>query len=178
MAGTYWGEAKAPVPADAPQAAREKTWAGSIILVVLIIAVAGVSGYVMYRQTEAQEQMRKQAQLALELERNQRALLDYVLTGNPDDVAALKRGSGDIHALIQDLSASTTDADIKSELHQLAEHEDQWNAKFAMPVIAKREQIDEGKGTLAELQIFFLQQDPGEWSGLVSAPGRWFLKPL
>src|SRR6202046_5642662 len=40
---------------------------------------------------------------------------------------------------------------------------------FAKPMIAKRHQVDGGDATVSDLQIFYLQQNPGSWMNKTSS---------
>ncbi|HTK96093.1 MAG TPA: methyl-accepting chemotaxis protein, partial [Terriglobales bacterium] len=51
----------------------------------------------------------------------------------------------------------------KSALSRVRELEQKWNSEFATPLINKRKDVDAGNATVAELQIFYLQQDPASW---------------
>src|SRR6266850_1341477 len=57
-----------------------------------------------------------------------------------------------------------------ASLDKLQSAEREWLAKFANPVIEKRKQVDSGNATVAELQIFYLQQDPGQWLDALNTP--------
>jgi methyl-accepting chemotaxis protein len=58
---------------------------------------------------------------------------------------------------------SADQAAVKAALIKLKDAEASWAQSFAAPLVEKRKQVDAGNTTVAELQIFYLQQDPGSW---------------
>src|SRR3954464_4823135 len=100
---------------------------------------------------------------------NNLALNSYLLSGSPDEVK--KIGDGDTRLLDKiDHFKDKVNSEQHSSLEKLQSAEREWMSKFANPVIEKRKQVDGGNATVAELQIFYLQQDPGTWLEKLNTP--------
>jgi methyl-accepting chemotaxis protein len=100
---------------------------------------------------------------------NNLALNSYLLSGSPDEVK--KIADGDLRLLDRiDHFKDKVNAEQHASLDKLQSAEREWMAKFANPVIEKRKQVDGGNATVAELQIFYLQQDPGLWLDTLNGP--------
>jgi methyl-accepting chemotaxis protein len=65
---------------------------------------------------------------------------------------------------------SSDQASVKSSLLKLQAAEAAWAKDFAAPLVEKRKQVDAGNQTVAELQIFYLQQNPGSWLKISKDP--------
>jgi len=170
----YFGTQLAP-PVSSPSGGPSKN---PVVLVLIVGVMLGICGFIVYRQIQAEEAIKAQARLALELSTNERTLHNYLFSGDPGEIESLKQRRLRIHSLIAAMSSSTSEPALKQELRELASHEDEWNSKFAEPLITKRKEVDAGKVRLAELQIFYLQQDPSQWSDSISVPQRWFFEPF
>ena len=100
---------------------------------------------------------------------NNLALNSYLLSGSPDEVK--KIADGDLRLLDKiDHFKDRVNSEQHASLDKLQSAEREWMAKFANPVIEKRKQVDGGNATVAELQIFYLQQDPGLWLDTLNTP--------
>src|SRR5882724_4577235 len=100
---------------------------------------------------------------------NNLALNSYLLSGSPDEVK--KIADGDLRLLDKiDRFKDKVNTEQHASLDKLQSAEREWLAKFANPVIEKRKQVDSGNATVAELQIFYLQQDPGQWLDALNTP--------
>jgi methyl-accepting chemotaxis protein len=136
------------------------------VLVLLLVAnlLAGL------KQTSA----RKQATMALEGVRtvesvryqimlNRLDLNNFLLSGDPRDEDRVNKGLQTMSDLIKNgQSQAGTDA-LRSALLQVESTETSWADNFAKPLLAKRHQVDSGDATVSDLQIFYLQKDPGSW---------------
>src|SRR3954466_9311104 len=100
---------------------------------------------------------------------NNLALNSYLLSGSPDEVK--KIADGDTRLLDRiDRFKDKVNSEQHNALDKLQTAERDWMLNFANPVIEKRKQVDNGNATVAELQIFYLQQDPGTWLETLNTP--------
>ena len=51
----------------------------------------------------------------------------------------------------------------RASIGQVRQLEEMWRDNFAAPLILKRKEVDAGNATVAEMQIFYLQQNPAQW---------------
>jgi len=103
------------------------------------------------------------------LTQNNLALNSYLLSGSPDEVKKIADGDTRLNDKI-DHFKDKVNSEQHASLDKLQSAEREWMAKFANPVIEKRKQVDGGNATVAELQIFYLQQDPGQWLDTLNTP--------
>jgi methyl-accepting chemotaxis protein len=100
---------------------------------------------------------------------NNLALNSYLLSGSPDEVKKISDGDSRLLDRI-DHFKDKVNSEQHASLDKLQSAERDWMSKFANPVIEKRKQVDNGNATVAELQIFYLQQDPGTWLETLNTP--------
>jgi methyl-accepting chemotaxis protein len=141
-----------------------------VALFALIFAVNFVSMMTARSaQTKASDLFKGQratAQVGFQLMQNRQFLGNYLLSGDTREADAMRKGVENLQKTLQDTINQMTDADqqqVKASLTRLKDAEAAWNTGFAEPLVEKRKQVDAGNTTVAELQIFYLQQDPGSW---------------
>ena len=100
---------------------------------------------------------------------NNLALNSYLLSGSPDEVKKITDGDTRLLDRI-DRFKDKVNSEQHNALDKLQTAERDWMLNFANPVIEKRKQVDNGNATVAELQIFYLQQDPGTWLDKLNTP--------
>src|SRR5690349_4152994 len=115
------------------------------------------------------EVLRETSALQYELSQNQIHLDNYLLSGDPAEADKVVSGASHLDEAIHETKARATDEE-KVPLDRLNEAEHEWLERFARPLMEKRKQVDSGNSTVAELQIFYLQQNPGDWLKSVKDP--------
>jgi methyl-accepting chemotaxis protein len=93
---------------------------------------------------------------------NQLSLRSYLLSGVPDDEHQMTAGFEKERELLHKAEASAItreQADLIEKLHTV---NDDFESSIARPLIEKRKQVDSGNATVAELQVFYLNQHPSE----------------
>jgi methyl-accepting chemotaxis protein len=141
-----------------------------VALFALIFAVNFVS---MMASRSAQgktahlfEHQRATAEIGFQMMQNRQYLGNYLLSGDTREADHMNEGVQKLQRKLQDTINEMDSADqasVKSALSKLKEAEAAWAQSFAAPLVEKRKQVDAGNTTVAELQIFYLQQDPGSW---------------
>ncbi len=99
--------------------------------------------------------------LIFSIERNHQRLDEYLLSGDRGAADDVDRGQQEILHQISDLSKRAPGA--RDTLQRLQETEQAWYSQFAQPVMKQRSNVDSGNQTVAQLQIFYMEQDPGLW---------------
>src|SRR4051812_13156966 len=95
---------------------------------------------------------------------NRQLLSNYLLSGASGEASTLGEGLSKLQDLISKTSEKT-DSDLeKSTLSRLSDAERDWDNNFAKALVEKRKQVDAGNATVSELQIQYLQLDPGSWT--------------
>lgn len=99
--------------------------------------------------------------LIFSIERNHQRLDEYLLSGDKSAALDVDRGQLEILRQISQLSQRAPRA--RDTLRRLQETEQAWYSQFAQPVMKQRANVDSGNQTVAQLQIFYMEQDPGLW---------------
>src|SRR5215471_14766807 len=98
---------------------------------------------------------------------NRMHLRNFLLNGDNRESAMLTSGMADMNKLIDKTeSTSNTLSESRDRAKNLLEviraNERDWADNFAAPLADKRRQVDSGSATVSELQIAYLQANPGQ----------------
>jgi methyl-accepting chemotaxis protein len=97
---------------------------------------------------------------------NRLHLSNYLLSGDGRELDAVHQGLTRLQNQLRIArEASSSDAQ-RNAFDHLTDAEREWEERFMVPVIEKRKEVDAGKTTVADLQVFYLQQDPERWMRL------------
>jgi methyl-accepting chemotaxis protein len=94
---------------------------------------------------------------------NRLDLNNFLLSGDPRDEEKVSKGLMTMAELVKRGEAQSATESLRSGLLQVESLETNWADNFAKPLLAKRHQVDSGDATVSDLQIFYLQKDPGSW---------------
>jgi methyl-accepting chemotaxis protein len=151
----------------------KKLYVGFGVVLALLILLAGISFVAMGKAQSAQEktarlfeQQRLSADIGFQMMQNRQYLGNYLLTGIGDEAKSLQNGMDNLQKSIEMATAKSNSSDdqaFKSALEQLKDAEVAWKSGFVEPVVEKRKQVDAGNSTVGELQIFYIEKDPGAW---------------
>ena len=143
------------------------------VMVALFVLILGVNSISMWASRSAQnktahlfEHQRKTAEIGFQMMQNRQFLGNYLLSGDTREADHMTEGVQKLQRTLQDTINEMDSADqasVKSSLSKLKDAEAAWAQNFAAPLVEKRKQVDAGNTTVAELQIFYLQQDPASW---------------
>ncbi|MGH8459323.1 MAG: HAMP domain-containing protein, partial [Nevskiales bacterium] len=112
---------------------------------------------------QALETMRKAEAVRFQMMQNRLYLANYLQSGDTREVSALNAGVSGLRELLGQVSQAGGSEQQRAAFGRVRDAEAQWQDSFAKPLIEKRKQVDEGNATVADLQIFYLEQDPAEW---------------
>jgi methyl-accepting chemotaxis protein len=155
--------------------AKKLYWGfGSTVAIVIVLALVNDGAlereHTAKKNTERSFQLlRDTSALQYELSENQIHLNNYLLSGDSSEAEKVLSGVTRLEDAIRRTEVNAT-ADEKVPLERLSDAERDWNDQFARPLIDKRKQVDAGNSTVAELQIFYLQQNPADWLKKVREP--------
>jgi methyl-accepting chemotaxis protein len=90
-------------------------------------------------------------------------LNNFLLSGDPRDEERVNKGMTDLNDFIKRGQAQAANDAVRTALIQVDSTQASWADNFAKPLLAKRHQVDSGDATVSDLQIFYLQKDPGSW---------------
>src|SRR5256885_2898967 len=144
---------------------------GGILGLLLLLSV--VNGLAMRSSRAAQDktahlftQQRLASDISFQMMQNRQFLGSYLLSGDTREADNLAAGTDKLQKSLEEAIPRLTAADeqgIRLSLIQIKDAEAAWLINFANPLLDKRKQVDAGNTTVAELQIFYLQLDPGSW---------------
>ncbi len=141
---------------------------GSILGIVVVLFVVNILA-VRWEQSssaaaaQALETLRKAEAVRFQMMQNRLYLANYLQSGDTREVSAMNAGATTLRELLGEVSSRGGSEQQRAAFVRVREAEAQWTENFAKPLLEKRKQVDEGNATVADLQIFYLQQDPGEW---------------
>ena len=147
---------------------------GGMVVMVTVLALVNLGALLREHAAKKNTErsfllLRETSALQYELSQNQIHLSNYLLSGDASEADKVLRGASKVDEEIQGTEGKTT-AEERVPLERLNDAERDWIEHFARPLIEKRKQVDSGNGTVAELQIFYLQQNPTEWLKKVKDP--------
>ncbi|MCU1284357.1 MAG: methyl-accepting chemotaxis sensory transducer [Acidobacteriales bacterium] len=141
---------------------------GAVLGLVGLVSI--ITWTVMAYDRSAKEKMatlfdvqRATADIGFQMMQNRQNLGNYLLSGDTRAAEEMTKGSHELDARLDKVIAQAQDVEIKADLTRIKDAEQRWKTGFADPLVDKRKQVDSGNSTVAELQIFYLQQDPNEW---------------
>ena len=138
-------------------------------MIALVVLVAFVNLLALGRERTARkntersvELMQATSNIRFLLMQNRLYLSNYLLSGDSHEADQLETGVTNLVNTVQDAQKDASEQE-RVALQRVLEAEKEWHTNFAGPLIQKRRQVDSGNATVAELQIYYLQQNPTEW---------------
>jgi len=141
---------------------------GAVLAILLILFVVSLSAILRERQEQSDATAALAAVQVIESVRyqimqNRLALADYLLSGDSHEREGVTQGISDLDDTFRNAQRSASDPILNDALDRVQKNEHDWSEQFANPLIEKRQQVDAGNATVSELQVFYLQKDPGSW---------------
>lgn len=109
------------------------------------------------------ESVRVAETVRYQIMQNRLNLNSFLLSGDPRDEDKVNRGFTDLNDIIKRGQAQANNDLLRTALIQVESTEASWADNFAKPLLAKRHQVDSGRATASDLQVFYLQRDPATW---------------
>src|SRR5580704_935737 len=141
---------------------------GAILAIMFCLFIINL--FTVRREYTAQDTVRATLSVVQTIENvrfqmmeNRLYLGNYLLSGDLRDEDRTNKGVATLFAQLKDSESKASDQTLRNALSQVEEAEHNWNENFAKPMIAKRHQVDSGDTTVSDLQIYYLQHDPGSW---------------
>jgi methyl-accepting chemotaxis protein len=138
-------------------------------MIALVVLVAFVNLLALGRERTARkntehsvELMQATSNIRFLLMQNRLYLSNYLLSGDSHEADQLETGVTNLINAVQDAQKKASEQE-RVALERVLDAEKEWHTNFATPLIQKRKQVDSGNATVAELQIYYLQQNPTEW---------------
>src|SRR5450755_1163677 len=141
---------------------------GSVLVILVLLLVVNLFAGLRERSarldaSNALESVRTIEAVRYQIMLNRLSLNNYLLSGDPRDEERVNKGLNDISEAIKHGQSQAAANSLRTALSQVEINENNWADNFAKPLLAKRHQVDSGDSTVSDLQIFYLQKDPGSW---------------
>ena len=141
---------------------------GGILATVVLLAVVILLAVYREHDTKAAAQRsmdmtQATSMVRFEMMQNRLHLQNYLLSGDTRDVDKMNEGVRRLTEALRRAQGLVNDDQQRASLEKVQQFEQSWSTDFATPLVEKRRQVDSGNATVAELQIFYLQKDPGSW---------------
>ncbi len=141
----------------------------ALIGTLVLLCVANI--FAVLREHEARATSDKATQVArlgeevrYQLMQNRLHLSNYLLSGDGRELEAVESGILKLQNDLHVAEAGALNEAQRTSLGRLHDSEHNWEESFLRPMLAKRKDVDDGKTTVADLQIFYLQQNPDRWT--------------
>ena len=140
------------------------------IILATVIVLFFVTLVAVQREHSAKAAAAQAMQLAdnadkvrFQIMQNRLYLSNYLLSGDSREVQRMNEGVQQLRDELQSCLKLATSEEQRSAIQSVQKNEDAWVSDFAEPMLQKRKQVDSGNATVADLQIYYLQKDPGAW---------------
>jgi methyl-accepting chemotaxis protein len=152
--------------------AGKLNWGFGLILgVVFILSVIDIIAVLHEQGTKdtyntAIEMGKQMSDLKQVMMNNRLHLRNFLLNGDSRESDLLTKGVDEVDLTVSKIEGTISHLDQHERAKQLLEEvrsmEKEWSGNFAAPLMDKRRQVDGGSATVAELQITYLQANPGQ----------------
>jgi len=149
---------------------RKKLYLSFTGILTAVVILAVVILFAVYREHETKSAAQRSMDMTqatsmvrFELMQNRLHLQNYLLSGDTRDVEKMNEGVRRLGEALHRAQGLVNNDQQGTSLEKVQQFEQSWSTEFAGPLIEKRRQVDSGNATVAELQIFYLQKDPGSW---------------
>jgi methyl-accepting chemotaxis protein len=141
---------------------------GSVVAVMICLFILNTTAMLRERSARvaasaARENTRLVELIRFQIMQNHLFLRSYLLSGDEDEEKNAEKGISDLSGLFQKVRQANGAEILRGSLEQTEALQRDWTDNFAKPLIAKRRQVDAGNATVGDLQVFYLQKDPGQW---------------
>ena len=141
------------------------------LVLALVVMLCVVNLIAVQREHESRAASARAAQAArtsevvrYQLMQNRLHLSNYLLSGDERELKTVEDGVAKLASCIDVAIENALNDSQRSALTRLRDSEHEWQDNFMRPLIARRKDVDNGKATVAELQIFYLQENPNQWT--------------
>ena len=137
---------------------------GVLVALLLVNIVAGFKESSARKEASgALESVRTIESVRYQIMLNRLNLNNFLLSGDPRDEDKVTKGFQELTDVMKRGESQAGNELLRTALVQVEGTESSWSDNFAKPLLAKRHQVDSGDATVSDLQIFYLQKDPGSW---------------
>src|SRR5690348_11885991 len=143
---------------------------GAVLLLVLIVFVVNLSA--IFREHSVRDKAASTtasveiiSSVRYQMMEARLDLRNFLLSGDTRVETKMNKQEADLMDYLAKSEANTDTDVLRNALTDVGATEEDWNQNFAQPLIAKRHQVDAGNATVADLQVFYLEKNPGSYVG-------------
>ncbi len=141
---------------------------GVILATVLVLLAINLIAVQREHETKAAAQRsidmtEATSSVRFQMMQNRLHLQNYLLSGDTRDVEKMTEGEHQLSEALHHAQELANSPQQRSSLEKVQASEQAWGSEFADPLVDKRQAVDSGNATVAELQIFYLQKGPNSW---------------
>ena len=133
------------------------------IILAMVVMLFFVTWYVVHREHDTKATAAMGMQVRSQIMQNQLYLSNYLLSGDSREVERMNAGVNELRENIASYMKLVNSDEQRTAIEGVQKKADAWVTEFAQPMLEKRKQVDSGNATVADLQIYYLQKDPGAW---------------
>ena len=142
---------------------------GLILILVVVLCIVNISAVQREHQARtAAERAAAAARLGetvrYQLMQNRLHLSNYLLSGDESELNAAEDGVSKLQIALHAAKESSLNEAQGAAFSRLHDTEHDWEDNFMRPLVGKRKEVDGGKITVADLQVYYLQQNPNRWT--------------
>jgi len=141
---------------------------GAILALVLLLFFVNTLAALREQRTRREstrslEMAQATEALRFQMMQNRLYLGNYLLSGDTREAERMNAGMDHFGILIKNAQNKALSDQERQAIARVQTLERNWRDNFAAPLLMKRKDVDSGNSTVAEMQIFYLQQNPAEW---------------
>jgi methyl-accepting chemotaxis protein len=141
---------------------------GAILALVLLLFFVNTLAALREQRTRREstrslEMAQATEALRFQMMQNRLYLGNYLLSGDTREAERMNAGMDRFGILIKNAQNKALSDQERQAIARVQALERNWRDNFAAPLLMKRKDVDSGNSTVAEMQIFYLQQNPAEW---------------
>jgi len=133
------------------------------IILAMVVMLFLVTWYAVHREHDTKATAALGMQVRSEIMQNQLYLSNYLLSGDSREVERMNAGVNELRENLAKYMKLVNSDEQRTAIDGVQKKADAWVTEFAQPMLEKRKQVDSGNATVADLQIYYLQKDPGAW---------------
>ncbi|HWW85800.1 MAG TPA: methyl-accepting chemotaxis protein [Vicinamibacterales bacterium] len=149
----------------------KKLYVGFGSIVVILVVLFAINAAMMFREQSASHEASAALENVQSLETVQMKMVqthlylqDYLLSGDARHREKMIAEAASLTDLFnKGRSRAQTDA-LRDVFARMETNQRDWLDKFATPLVAHRQRVEAGDATVADLQVFYAQQDPNAWT--------------
>ena len=142
---------------------------GSIVAILILLFITNTIVVMRERSASAQasvgvESVQSLEAVQMKMMRVRLHLQDYLLTGDERQREKMSTEAAILADAFNKGRVRAHTESLRDVLSRMEVSQRDWKEKFATPLIEQRRRVESGDASVADLQVFYDQKDPNEWT--------------